>query len=127
MGSTKIQDCLSDIRYPVNTPIELELKDGTRLLVNTEKISNSGLHFSCNSWVAQKIEPKGIHLHSLNQINLKIRSEQHKLSAHAQVRYARRLSQDEYMIGVNFTDLDEGSADIVSALIGQKEKRSINS
>ena len=126
MVNAKFQDCWRDIRYPLNTSIELELEDGTKLLVSTSNISNSGLQFSCDSWVARKIEPKGIHLHSLDHINLKIHSEEHKLSVHAEMRYSRRLSQDEFMIGVNFTDLDKSSEDILSKLIKRKENRSIN-
>ena len=124
MGNAKFPDFSRDIRYPINTSIELELEDGTKLLVSTTNISNRGLQFSCDSWIARKIEPKGIHLHSLDHINLKIHSEEYKLLVHAQIRYARRLSQDEFMIGVNFTDLDKSSKDILSALIRQKEIRS---
>ena len=125
MDNAKFQDRWRDIRYPINTSIELELEDGTKLLVSTTNISNKGLQFSCDSWIAGKIEPKGIHLHSLDHINLKIRSEEHKLSVHAQIRFARRLSQEEFVIGVSFTDLDKCSEDTISALIRQKEKRSV--
>lgn len=126
MDYAKSQDCLRDIRYPINTSIELELEDSTKLLVSTTNISNSGLQFSCDSWIARKIDPQGIHLHSLNHINLKIRSEEHKLSVHAQIMYARRLSQDEFMIGVNFTNLDKSNEGILSELIKQRENRSIS-
>ena len=124
MGSAKSQDYWREVRYPINTSIQLELEDGTELSVNTTNISSSGLQFSCNSWIARQIEPKGIHHHSLDHINLKIRSEEHRLFVHAQIRYARRLSQDEFMIGVNFTDLDRSTEDILSSLISQKEIRS---
>lgn len=126
MGNTKYQEHCRYIRYPVNTSIELELEDGTQLLVSTTNISNSGLQFSCDSWVARKIEPHGIHLHSLDHINLKLRSEEHKSFVHAQIMHAQRLSQNKFLIGVNFTDFNKSSEDILNALIGQKENRSIS-
>jgi hypothetical protein len=118
MGNTKHQDRWRDTRYPVNIRIELELKDGTRLLVSTTNFSATGLQFICDGWVARKIEPKGIHLHSPNHIDLKIRSEEHKLLINAQIVYARRLSENEFIIGVYFTDPVENSKNILGKIIG---------
>jgi hypothetical protein len=117
MGNPKYQTICRETRYPINTRIELEMGDGANLFVNTSNISASGLQFNCNNWVAKKIEPKGIHLHSLDHITLKMRSEKYDLQADAQVIFARRVSQDEFNIGVRFTHLDETSQENLTALL----------
>lgn len=117
MGTLKYENICRETRYPINTRIELEMWDGTKLFVTTSNISATGLQFSCNNWAAKKIEPKGIHLHSLDHIDLKMRFEKHDLVAHAQVVFARRVSQDEFKIGVSFTELDENSQENLTALL----------
>lgn len=98
------------------------MKDDANLFVNTSNMSISGLQFHCNSWVAKKIEPKGIHLHSLDHIDLNMRSEEYNLVAHGQIVFARRVSQDEFVIGVRFTHLDKKSQDNLKALIQRNDK-----
>ena len=122
MGNPKYQTICRETRYPLNTRIELEMADGAKLFVNSSNISISGLQFSCNNWVAKKIEPKGIHLHSLDHINLKMRLEEHNLNAQGQIVFARRVSQDEFFIGVRFTRLDDDSQDNLNTLIQRYEK-----
>ncbi len=103
-------------RYKVKLPVELILEDGTVLPVESTDISNSGLQFRCDSWVADEIEPRGIQNHPLDQIRLKAVTDfpgmdkyNSRLYARCRVVAARRLSQDEYQLGIVFTDFENGS------------------
>ena len=129
MENTKLTDRRSSVRFPIKLSIELELEleNGTILSVKTINISRSGLQFICDSWVANKIEPRGIQNHSLDHIDLKIFSKlpflhENNLHAHGHVVYAQRLSQEEYIIGVNFTDLEGSNGKIIEQFIELHEK-----
>ena len=127
MENKKLTDRRSSVRYPVRLAIELELENGTSLSVKTINISRCGLQFRCNSRVASKIEPRGIQNHSLDHIDVKIFAKlpfmnECSLHAHGPVEYAQRLSQEEFIIGVKFTDLDERSEKILEQFIELHEK-----
>lgn len=119
----------SSVRHPIQLSIELELelKNGTTLPVKTINISRSGLQFRCDSWTANKIEPRGIQHHSLDHIDLKIRAKlplmnENNLHAHGSIEYAQRLSQEEFIIGVKFTDLEESNEKILEQFIELHKK-----
>ena len=111
-------------RYKVKLPVELILEDGTVLPVESTDISNKGLQFACDSWVADEIEPRGIQNHPLDQIRLKAvtdfpEMDQHnsKLYARCRIVAARRLSQDEYLLGLAFIDFENGSERLLEKFI----------
>lgn len=113
-------------RYKIKLPVELILEDGTVLPVESVDISNKGLQFSCDSWVADEIEPRGIQNHTLEQIRLKAVIEfpdtdkyNSKLYARCRIVVARRISQDEYVIGLAFIDFENGSDRLLEKFIGQ--------
>ena len=127
MENTKLMDRRNSVRYPINLSIELELENGTTLSVKTINISRSGLQFRCDSWVANKIEPRGIQNHSLDHIDLKIFAKlpfmnENNLHAHGPVEYTQRLSQEEYIIGVKFTGLEGSNGEILEQFIELHEK-----
>lgn len=103
-------------RFKVNLPVELVLEDGTVLPVVACDISANGLQFRCDSWLADEIEPRGIQNHTLDQIRLKAVAEipnhenpDAKLYARCRLVVARRLSQEEYLLGIEFIDFENGS------------------
>lgn len=113
-------------RYKIKLPVELILEDGTVLPVESVDISNKGLQFSCDSWVADEIEPRGIQNHPLEQIRLKAVIEfpnmdqyNSKLYARCRIVVARRISQDEYVIGLAFIDFENGSDRLLEKFIRQ--------
>jgi len=117
-------------RYKVKLPVELILEDGTVIPVESIDISNKGLQFSCDSWIADEIEPRGIQNHPLDQIRLKAVTdfpgmEMHnsRLYARCRVVVARRLSQDEYLLGIEFTDFENGSEHLLDKFIKQCEEK----
>ena len=116
----------SSHRFKVKLPVELILEDGTVLPVESIDVSVKGLQFRCDSWVADEIEPRGIQNHPLDQIRLKAVTEfpgmdkySSKLYARCRVVVARRLSQDEYLVGIEFTDFENGSDRLLERFIRQ--------
>jgi c-di-GMP-binding flagellar brake protein YcgR len=117
-------------RYKVKLPVELILEDGTVLPVESIDISNTGLQFSCDSWVADEIEPRGIQTHPLDQIRLKVvidfpgmEKYNSKLYARCRIIVARRLSQDEYLLGLQFKDFENGSERLLEKYIRHCEQK----
>ena len=117
-------------RYKVKLPVELILEDGAVLPVESIDISNTGLQFTCDSWVADEIEPRGIQIHPLDQIRLKAVIEfpgmdkyNSKMYARCRIIVARRLSQDEYLLGLQFKDFENGSERLLEKFIKHCEQK----
>jgi hypothetical protein len=117
-------------RYKIKLPVELILEDGTVLPVESVDISNKGLQFSCDSWVADEIEPRGIQNHPLEQIRLKavvdfpdMDTHNSKLYARCRIVAARRVSQDDYQIGLEFVDFENGSEHLLEKFIRRGKDR----
>jgi len=117
-------------RYKVKLPVELILEGGTVLPVESIDISNSGLQFACDSWIADEIEPRGIQNHPLDQIRLKAVTDfldrdnyNSKLHTRCRIVAARRLSQDQYLLGLEFTDFENGGERLLEKFIKQCEHK----
>lgn len=115
-------------RYRVRLPVELILENGTVLPVESIDISNKGLQFSCDSWVADEIEPRGLQNHPLDQIRFKLVADlpgmdEHnsRLYARCRIIVARRLSQNEYILGIEFSDFENGSDRLLERFMKQCE------
>jgi hypothetical protein len=118
-------------RFKIKLPVELILEDGAVLPVESVDISNKGLQFSCDSWVADEIEPRGIQNHPLEQIRLKtvidfpgMDTHNSKLYARCRIVAARRVSQDDYQIGLEFVDFENGSEHLLEKFIRQGKDKS---
>lgn len=127
MEIKKSKNLRSSIRYPIQFSIDLVLDSSTTVAVETINISRCGLQFCCDSWVANKIEPRGIHNHSLDHIQLEIfadltMEQVNKLHTQADVVYAQRISHEEYIIGIEFTDLEGSNKKILEQLIEMQQK-----
>jgi hypothetical protein len=117
-------------RFKVKLPVELILEDGTVLPVESIDISTKGLQFSCDSWVADEIEPRGIQNHPLDQIRLKAVTDfpgmdkyNSRLYARCRIIVARRLSQDSYLLRIAFIDFENGSERLLERFIRQCEEK----
>ncbi len=118
----------STLRYRINLPVELVLEDGTVLPVDATDISNKGLQFRCDGWAAEEIEPRGIQSLPLDQISLKIVADlpgmgepDSRLYARCRLIVVRRVSQNEYILGVEFIDFENGSDRLLEQFIRQCE------
>ncbi len=114
-GSNSYSERRQFARHPIKLDASLVLDDGTMLPVQSINISGTGMQIFCNSWVAEEIEPRGIHSHSTSHIRLKIIIElpgeqgKQKLYAYCKILSAQRLSQEEYNLNLVFTSFENGS------------------
>jgi hypothetical protein len=117
-------------RHKLNLKIDLVLSNGAILPIETSNISSTGLQFRCDGWVADEIEPRGIHNHPLDQITVKVVGQlpiesNSKFYARCRIISARRLSQDDYLIGLGFISFEGDGGKALSKLIAHYEKRPV--
>jgi c-di-GMP-binding flagellar brake protein YcgR len=123
----KLDDRRQSFRYPVELQVDLVLSDGSILPVEACNISSNGLQFRCDSWLADEIEPRGIQNHPLDRIQLKVVTDlpisgENRVYARCRVIVARRLSQEEYLLGLEFIDFEKSSEKVLERFISECRK-----
>ncbi len=125
MHTPGFKDRRRSFRHQIDMPVDLLLKDGTILKVKACNLSLNGLLFSCDEWTSKKIESRGIQNHPLDHIQISLTTEldQYKnLQANCSIITARRISQDHYLIGLEFIDFQNNSdADLKAYIDSLKE------
>ena len=113
-------------RYLVDLPVDIVLQDGSVLPVVTCNMSRKGLQFRCDSWIADEIEPRGIQNHPLDAVRVKAITDfpdmgkyNSRLYARCRIVVARRLSEEEYLIGLEFVDFENGSERLLERYINR--------
>jgi len=121
-------------RYKVNLALDMVLKNGNIVTVNTRNISSSGLQIICDTWVTDEIEPRGIQSYSVNHMRIKAiielpiddknshsenKSSTKKLYANCRIMSVQRMSQDEYILSLNFIDFENGSEKVLDEFLDQ--------
>ena len=112
-------------RYLIRQPADLMMDDGSVLTVTTRNSSSNGLQIICDSWVTNKIEPRGIQKHNASHIKIKsiieldVADESKILYANGRMVSVQRMSQDEYMVSIIFTDFENGSEKILDEFLRQ--------
>ena len=102
-------------RYDNKLQIDLLLSDTEILPIEICSISLHGLQMNCDGWLADEIEPQGIQKLALSRKKLKIRANLpfdnsfKKIIINTHVAAVRRLSQDEFLIGLEFEDYEDNS------------------
>lgn len=127
MVATKSNDRRQNQRYLVRLQVDLVLGDGTILPVEACNISNNGLQFRCDSWLADEIEPRGIQNYPLDRIQIKVVADlpisgENRLYSRCRVIVARRLSQEEYLLGLEFVDFEKSSEKALKRFIREQSK-----
>ncbi len=112
------------LRYPTELEIDVILADGTLLSVTTHDISVNSLQFKCDIEIANEIEPRGLQNHSMDRQQFKIVAKlpietKPKLYASCAVTAARRLSQEEYILSIEFVDFENSSEKVLLDYIKQ--------
>lgn len=102
------------LRYPTELEIDVILPDGSLLSVTTLDISVNSLQFTCDIEIANKIEPRGLQNYSMDRQRFKIVAQlpiekKPKLYASCTVIAARRLSQEQYLLAIEFVDFENSS------------------
>ena len=111
-------------RYMTQIDIDIILKDGTILPVQTHDISLNGLQFSCDGQIANEIEPRGLQSHALDRLKVKViarfpTSKTEKFYASCKLIAARRLSQDAYLINLEFYEFEKNGGQVLQNYIEQ--------
>ena len=107
-------------RHQVDIPVDLLLSNGTMLKVNACNLSSDGIQFSCDNGISKKIESRGIQNYPLDHTQISITAEldkDKKLRANCRLVIARRISQDNYLIGLEFIDFQKNSNASLQAYI----------
>lgn len=117
-------------RHDLQLKIDLVLANGTILPIETSNISANGLQFTCDSWVADEIEPRGIHNHPLDHHSVKVVGQlpvdaNSKFYARCKIVSARRVSQDTYIIGLGFISFEGDGGKALNKLITELERKNI--
>jgi hypothetical protein len=117
-------------RHSLQLKIDLVLADGSILPIETSNISSTGLQFTCDNWVADEIEPRGIHNHPLDRHSVKVVGElpiesNSKFYARCKIVSARRLSQDTYLIGLGFLSFEGDGGKALNKLIADFERKNV--
>jgi len=110
------------VRYMTMIDIDLVLENDSILSVQTHDISLNGIQFKCDSFIANEIEPRGLQSYSLDRIKVKVitrfpTEDKQKFYASCKVITARRLSQEEYLLGLEFVDFEKNSEKILQNYI----------
>lgn len=112
-------------RHNVKLAVDIILHDGRILNVKTSNISGSGLQISCDSWVTDQIEPRGIQNHAISHLRFKVvaelpvEGETKKLYSSCRIMSVQRMSQDEFMLNLAFIDFESGSEKVLDEFLGQ--------
>lgn len=118
-------------RYTIEQPVEILLENGSILTVTARNISSCGLQIICDTWVTEKIDPRGIHNHAVGHIQMKtvtelpIGDETKKLYAKSRIMSVQRMSQEEFMLNLSFIDFESGSEQILDKFLDQYEQKKI--
>jgi len=118
-------------RYQVKLSVDMVLEGGDILSVSSRNISSCGLQIICDTWVTNKIEPRGIQNHSVSHICIKavtelpITDDAKKLYANCRILSVQRLSQDEYMLNLAFIDFENGTEQTLNKFLDQYEKKTV--
>lgn len=124
-----ISDRRQSPRYEVKLAVDLVLENGNNVPVSTRNISSSGLQITCDTWVTDEIEPRGIQSHSISHIRLKaiielpIGDDTRKLYANCRLMSVQRMSQDEYILNVAFIDFENGSEQVLDEFLDQYQQK----
>ncbi len=116
-------------RYEMALPVELILDNDTILDVTSNNISSCGLQISCDSWVTDEIEPRGIQSHATSHLRLKavvvldIGNTTKKIYSNCRIISAQRISQNEYTLNLAFIEFENGTENTLNDFLDQKLQR----
>ncbi len=116
-------------RYSIELDVDLILENGTILPVKTLNLCQHGLQFRCDGLTVNEIEPRGIQSHPLDHLKMKVVArlpvddKNKKFYASCKVITARRLSQEEYLLSLEFFDYEKNSEKIMRDYINKLDEQ----
>ena len=118
-------------RYKIELSVKILLENDSVLTVTARNISSCGLQIICDTWVTEKIDPRGIQNHAVGHIRIKtvtelpIGDETKKLYANCRIMSVQRMSQDDYMLNLSFIDFESGSEQMLDKFLDQYQQKKI--
>ena len=112
-------------RYEDRIQVDLVLPDDIVLPVEICGISSNGLQLTCDGWLADEIEPQGIQKLATGRKELKISANlpfdrtSKNIIIHSIVIAVRRLSQDKFLIGLEYSEIEDGGDEILDEYLEQ--------
>ena len=125
MASPNYKERRVSPRFDDKIQVDLLLSDDNILPVEICSISISGLQLTCDGWLADEIEPQGIQQLAMSRkkltisANLPFDTKSKNIVIHSYVVAVRRLSQDNYLIGLQYESLDNDVEEILEEYIEQ--------
>lgn len=95
-------------RKSVDLPAELILSSGTRLEVRVRDVSGGGVQIQCDAFDSEAIAPGGNCLDQSGrpiELLLLFAPSEKELNLSCRVIFVRRVSHDEYRIGLRYADM----------------------
>ncbi len=114
-------------RYEIPLTVELVLDNEMILDVTSNNISSCGLKISCDSWIADEIEPRGIQTYATSRLRIKTvialdtGKTTKKIYSNCRIISTQRVSQDEYTLSLAFVDFENGSEKTLSDFLAKQE------
>ena len=118
-------------RYDDQIQVDLILSDDSVLPVEICSISNRGIQFTCDGWLADEIEPEGIQKLAMSRkqlivnTNLPFGNISKNITIHSYVVAVRRLSQDKFLIGLEYENIEDNDAETLDEYIEQLRLESL--
>lgn len=112
-------------RYEDRIQVDLILSDDAALPVEICGISIKGIQFTCESWLADEIEPQGIQKLALSRKKLTIKARlpfdenSKNIVIHSFVSAVRRISEDKFLIGLEYESIEGNGLDVLEEYIAQ--------
>ncbi|MEJ2644797.1 MAG: PilZ domain-containing protein [Gammaproteobacteria bacterium] len=102
-------------RYETDLPLEIRTASDGTFTGRVRNLSLGGIEFSCDRWTADELLPPGHQAFPGQPIEVQVQfplspqGAEARIEAHGEIVVSRRLSQNEYRVGMQFVTL-EGDA-----------------
>jgi len=101
-------------RVSVHLPVELRTPEGVPLHARTVNISRAGLQLSCDRHTFSRLFPGGLQPLPSQRVAVRVRLElppqapgPAALEASCNAVFSRRIAENDFRVGLQFTDLPE--------------------
>ena len=127
MASPNYKERRVSPRFDDKIQVDLLLSDDNILPVEICSISISGLQNTCDGWLADEIEPQGIQKLAMGNKKLKISANlpfddiSKNVVISSNVVAVRRLSQDKFLIGLEYEHIEDNGTEVLGEYIEQLE------
>lgn len=114
-------------RYEDKIQVDLLLAEDNILPIEICSISIRGMQLTCDGWLADEIEPQGIQKLAMSRkkltisANLPFNGSSRNIIIHSYVIAVRRLSQDHFLIGLEFDEIEDDGKTVLEEYIEQLE------